>query len=86
MIFHHAHGGGGGHVEIQKGGLSGDIIGNFYPTGTGSWSTYITSNDLSISSTHSSVENLAFNGRGGNGVFHLMSFELSGLVSIGHWC
>ena len=75
MTFEYAKSNIGGHMEVRLGDENGILIGEFKPTRTGSWETYVTEymNIKDVTGVH----NVTFVGKGSWGVLNLRSFALT---------
>jgi hypothetical protein len=80
MEFLYAKGGRSGHMEVRVGDENGFLIGEFKPSRTGSWETYVT-DYLNIKDV-SGVHDVTFVGKGSWGVLNLRSFALTDKIHL----
>ncbi len=73
------HNNEGGSIELRLGTSTGEVIGSFTPSRTGSWDTFV---DVSIGIDDvEGIQDLTIVAKGTNGVMNLQWIELSGSFS-----
>jgi len=80
ILFNYAKANRNGRMEIRLGGVDGELIGEFVPSNTGGWHTYVDAyvNIKDVEGVH----DVTFVGRDVNGVLNLKRFALTDKVAL----